>query len=66
MEKAKKLFSEHLEFIVVLLVIMGTFLWGRAESRADFREINQKIIDFHGRLCTLEERYLQIIQNKGK
>jgi len=66
MEKVKKLFSEHLEFIVVLLVIMGTFLWGRAESRADFRDVNQKIIDFHGRLYTLEERYLQLIQNRDK
>ena len=73
MEKAKKLFSEHLEFIVVLLVLMGTFLWGETERRADRREFTQDMKsfriesqEFHGRMCTLEERYLQLIQNKDK
>lgn len=50
------------------------WLWNRAESRADNRQmismvqgmqaqigaIQQEIKDFHGRLCTIEER------NRGK
>lgn len=39
------------------------FLWARTESRSDYREcrslidaIHQEIKDFHGRLCTIEEK----------
>lgn len=52
-----------------VLTIVGSnivlFLWARAESRADFRALNaemkdfhEKMKDFHGRLCVLEERFL--------
>ena len=44
------------------LAIIGSnvvlFLWARAESRADFRTLNAEMKDFHGRLCVLEERFL--------
>jgi hypothetical protein len=32
------------------------------ESKEFRKEFNNEIKSFHGRLCTLEERYLQIIQ----
>jgi hypothetical protein len=54
-----------------LVTICGLFFWSRSESRADVRRIEDLIIsiakemkDFHGRLCTLEERYLQIITRR--
>lgn len=53
------------ELLVLLGSILGLFLWNRSESRVDNRRcldlieaINKEIKDFHGRLCTLEERYL--------
>jgi hypothetical protein len=50
-----------------VLTIVGSnmvlFLWSRAESRSDMRMmlsiidgIRQEIKDFHGRLCSLEEK----------
>lgn len=58
----------------VLVIVFGNaawtvpmWLWARAESRADQRQmlsiiqsIQMEIKDFHGRLCAIEER------NKGK
>jgi len=34
------------------------------ESKDFHREINREIKDFHGRLCSLEERYLQFKMNQ--
>ena len=55
------------ELIVLMITISGLFFWSRSESRADTRRIEDLISaiqmemkDFHGRLCTIEER------NKGK
>jgi len=47
--------------------IIPLFLWSRAESRADYRHleesvnanliaIREEIKDFHGRLCAIEEK----------
>lgn len=32
------------------------------EMRTDMKEFQKSQIEFHGRLCTLEERYLQMMQ----
>lgn len=55
------------QFIIFFIGVFGMFLWNRSESRADIREVNsilkaiqEEIKDFHGRLCTIEEK------NKGK
>jgi hypothetical protein len=59
-----------LNFTDILTLILGNaaliiplFLWNRSESRADARmmlgmvqAIQKEIQDFHGRLCTIEER----------
>jgi len=59
-----------LDFTDILTLILGNaaliiplFLWNRSESRADARmmlamvdSIQKEIKDFHGRLCTIEER----------
>lgn len=53
----------HAEFIVLLFIIAGLFLWLRTESSEDRRlaismidAIHSDIKDFHGRLCIIEER----------
>lgn len=43
MEKTKTLFNEHLQFIVVIIAILGAFVWVRSESRSDYRELSTKI-----------------------
>lgn len=54
-------------------MIIPLFLWSRSESRSDSRmmlgvidSIQKEMKDFHGRLCILEERYLQLISRKEK
>lgn len=41
---------------------IGACYWMHRENKAMANEFAQEIKDFHGRLCTLEERYLQILQ----
>ena len=49
--------------------MLGMFLWNRGEANSDRKEISQvlrelkdEMKDFHTRLLTLEERYLQMMQ----
>jgi len=53
--------------IGIFLANSGLICWFRSESRSDWKHMDAKldaiqaeIKDFHGRLCTIEER------NKGK
>lgn len=66
-ENKETLMEEMLKIMGMILgnavVIIPLFLWNRAESRADHRmalsildAINKEMKDFHGRLCTIEER----------
>lgn len=72
---------EWLQAFMIAGSTIGGCYWMHRESRSDMREhkaemkaISEKIQsetkDFHGRLCTLEERYLQMMQkyldSKGK
>ena len=54
---------DWIQFSIFFIGVFGLFLWNRAESRTDTRQItslisaiNQEMKDFHGRLCTIEER----------
>jgi hypothetical protein len=49
--------------IAVVAVVIGLFTWNRTESNSDrrdmmamIRSIDTEMKDFHGRLCTIEER----------
>lgn len=51
-----------------IAVIIPLFLWIRSEGNNDRRElrgildeIKNEMKDFHGRMCTLEERYIQFL-----
>jgi hypothetical protein len=61
---------EWTQFIIFFIGVFGLWIWNRAESRADARHmenmiranrdvidaIREDIKDFHGRLCSIEER----------
>lgn len=61
---------EWTQFIIMFLGMMGLFAWNRSESNSDRREsasdrreimnliraIQEEIKDFHGRLCSIEEK----------
>jgi hypothetical protein len=56
--------------LAIAALVIALFTWSRTESRSDNRElrnsteailnaIREDIKDFHGRLCTIEERSKQ-------
>lgn len=52
-----------------LAIILPLWLWSRTEARADAREMmalisssKEEMKDFHGKLCQLEEKYIQMMQ----
>ncbi len=61
---------EWTQFVIFCLGVFGLFIWNRTESRSDARSTDAKLEairtlmyaviqeskDFHGRLCTIEER----------
>lgn len=63
-----------MEWTQVLTIIMANlvmFLWLRSEASEDRRELNgmlnamkEETKDFHGRLISLEERYLKLKEKK--
>jgi len=60
------------QLAVFTFTMIGVLFWFRSESRSDYRELlmyiksmDKETKDFHGRLCVLEERYLQIITKKS-
>lgn len=61
-ENTAKFLKEHFEILVIALLMIGAFMI----NRSDLQAINQEMKDFHGRLCVLEERYIQVIQNLDK
>jgi len=61
--------KEHFEIIVIAVMMIGAFMVSRSDLimiNESIRSIDKEMKDFHGRLCTLEERYLQTIQRKGE
>lgn len=61
---------DWLKILTIIIATFGMFLWGQRESRCEMRafqseirgwkeEINKQMTDFHGRLCSLEERRKQ-------
>jgi len=49
---------DWIQFLMLFISITGMFVSSRAEARAAAKEMK----DFHGRLCALEERYIQMMQ----
>ena len=62
---------DWIQFAIFLITTGGLFLWSRSESRSDYRELREDMKqfqeamkDFHGRLCTIEERYLKFLTER--
>lgn len=63
-EDAKKIIkNEWLQVLAMVVTVAGLFLWNHSEMHSNQREnralieaINKEIKDFHGRLCSIEER----------
>lgn len=58
---------DWVQFGLMLITLGGLFFWNRSEANSDRRDmvtllkgIQDEIKDFHGRLCTLEEKYRQL------
>ena len=63
------------QFCIFFIGVFGLWLWSRAESRADMRNMDAKMEanlaairdemkDFHGRLCAIEERRNRILMGE--
>jgi len=62
-EETRITYQGIIELTLVLITVSGLFMWNRSESNSDRRAtqahleaIQLEIKDFHGRLCTIEER----------
>ncbi len=49
---------DWIQFFILFISIVGMFLSNKADSKETAKEIK----DFHGRLCALEEKYIQMMQ----
>jgi hypothetical protein len=53
---------DWLQVLTIAGSTIGACWWMHREHRADMKTISEEMKDFHGRLCTLEERYMQMMQ----
>jgi hypothetical protein len=51
------------QFYIFFISVFSLFIWNRSESRSDIRHIlsildgiQKEMKDFHGRLCSIEEK----------
>lgn len=51
MENRRGIIKENVEFLILMVTLVSGFVWNQAEMK-----------DFHGRICTLEERYMQMME----
>jgi hypothetical protein len=53
---------DWLQAIMIAGSTIGACYWMHKENKQQSDEFQKEMKDFHGRLCTLEERYLQMMQ----
>lgn len=53
---------EWLQAFMIAGSTIGACYWMHRENKAQHDEWHKESKEFHGRLCTLEERYLQMMQ----
>jgi hypothetical protein len=56
--------SEWSQIFTVIIAVSGMFFWSVSITHSTVEAIRQDIKDFHGRLCTLEEKYYQMREDK--
>lgn len=50
---------EWIQVLTIILSVVGLFLWTSGKIDRLSENIMKEIKDFHGRLCSLEEKYKQ-------
>lgn len=55
-----------MEWTQVLTVVLGILVPMFIMTFTMYREFQREIKEFHGRLCRLEERYLEMVQKVKK
>lgn len=55
-----------MEWTQVLTVVLGILIPMFSMTFSMYREMQKEMKDFHGRLCSLEERYIQFMQKSKK
>jgi len=55
--------SEWSQIITVIIAVCGMFFWSVSLTNSSVEAIRQDVKDFHGRLCSLEEKYFQLREN---
>ena len=55
---------EWLQFFFLILTLLGTFYYTNQRIDVMQSEFKSETKDFHGRLCALEERYLNFMMRK--
>lgn len=53
---------EWLQAFMIAGSTIGACYWMHHENKGIAQKFNDETKEFHGRLCTLEERYLQMMQ----
>ena len=53
---------EWLQVLTIAGSTLGACLWMHRDTAKSIMVIHTEMKDFHGRLCTLEERYIQMMQ----
>ena len=53
---------EWLQAVMIAGSTIGACWWMHKDNKEMAKEWSKESKDFHGRLCTLEERYLQMMQ----
>lgn len=55
---------EWYHMLGILIPIAGMIWAMHRETHKEMKEFHEDIKDFHGRLCRLEEKYIQIMQDR--
>ena len=50
---------EWIQVLTIILSVAGLFLWTNGKIDRLSENVMKEIKDFHGRLCSLEEKYKQ-------
>jgi len=53
---------DWLQVLFIMVPILSLIWSTHRETNKQIREIDREMKDFHGRLCSLEEKYIQMMQ----
>lgn len=57
---------EWFQVLTIIISVGGLFLWTNSKIDKLSENVTKEMRDFHGRLCVLEEKYLQFRLDKER